>query len=139
MRPFFTFRAKQQGSGRYFYLREITTLVGGPCNTSTKYVSYRHNLEIPPTANVLPPKNEKPPTAKTIPPYCINAEQYRRILVLPVAPKCTANSRYRQKYQLSIPAKGYRQLSIPPKRYRQQWIPPERYRRHWISPKQYRR
>ena len=32
-------------------------------------VVYRHILVIPPTAKVLPPKNEKPPTAKTLPLY----------------------------------------------------------------------
>ena len=66
-------------------------MVGGPGNVAV----YLHILVIPPTAKVLPPKNEKPPTAKTLPPYCITAEKYRHILRF--RPKTTANSIYRQK------------------------------------------
>ena len=63
--PFF------QSGRRYFSRREITALVGGPGNMAV----YHHILVIPPTAKVLPWKNEKPPTAKTVPPYCIIAAE----------------------------------------------------------------
>ena len=72
-----------QGGRRYFSRREITALVGGPCNMAV----YRHILVVPPTAKVLPPKNEKPPIAKILPPYCITSEKYRHIVVLPLPPK----------------------------------------------------
>ena len=60
-----------EGGRRCFSRREITALVGGPGNTAV----YRHILVIPPTAKLLPPKNEKPPTAKTLPPYCVTAKK----------------------------------------------------------------
>ena len=95
--PFF------QSGRRYFSRREITALVGGPVNIAV----YRHILVIPPTAKVLPPKNEKPPTAKTLPPCCITAEKIPLNLVSPLplkkyqlyryGQKSTANSRYRPK------------------------------------------
>ena len=62
---------EKQGGRRYFSRREITALIGGPGNMAV----YRHLLVIPPTAKVLPPKNEKPPSAKTLRPYCITAEK----------------------------------------------------------------
>ena len=84
---------------------KITALVGGPGNMAV----YRRISVIPPTAKVLPPKNEKPPTAKTLPP-----KKYRHLLVLP------------------LPPKKYRQLYIPPKstnsQYRQKNTANSRYR-----------
>ena len=133
-----TFRSRiSQGGRRYFFRREITALVGGPGDMAV----YRHILVIPPTAQALPPKNEKLPTAKTLPPCCITAEKISPCFgftasAKKVPPTLDTAKKYRQ---LSIPPKEYRQLSIPPKRYRQHWIPPKRYRRHWISPKRYRR
>ena len=58
---------------------------------------YRNILVIPPTAEVLTPKNEKPPATKTLPPYCITAEKIPPYLGFTAsAKKSTANSRYRQ-------------------------------------------
>ena len=101
---------------------------------------YRHLLEIPLTAKVLPPKNEKPPTAKNV----TAVLHYRRKITAifwfyrfrkKVPPTLDTAEKYRQ---LSIPPKEYRQLSIPPKRYRRRWIPPKRYHRYLIPPKRYR-
>ena len=77
---------KNQGGRRYFCRREITALVGGPGNTAV----YRHISVVPPTAKVVTAEKRKPPTANTVPPYCITAEKYRHILILPLPPKNTA-------------------------------------------------
>ena len=101
---------------------------------------YRQGLVIPPSAKVLPPKNEKPPTAKIFRRIALPPKKYRHVLVLPLLPQKVPTLDTAKKYrQLSIPPKEYRQLSIPPKRYRQHCIPPKWCRRHWISPKRYRR
>ena len=107
-------------------------MVGGPRNMAV----YRHILVVPPTAKVLPPKNDKPHTAKTLPPYCIIAEKIPPYFGFTASAKKVPTLDTAKKYrQLPIPPKEYRQLSIPPKRYRHHGIAPKRYRRHWISPK----
>ena len=128
---------KNQVGRRYFSRHEITALVSGPGNMAV----YRHILVIPPTAKVLPPKNEKSPTATTLQPFCITAEKIPPYLGFTASAKKVPPTLGTTKKcrQLSIPPEEYRQLSIPPKRNRQHWIPPKRYRRHWISPKKYRR
>ena len=74
---------------------------------------YRHILVIPPTANVLPPKNENRPPPKHYHRIALPPKKYRHILVYRFRHKSTANPRYRQE----VPPKEYRQLSIPLKRY----------------------
>ena len=98
---------------------------------------YRHILVIPPTAKVLPPKNEKLSTAKKLPPYCITTERIPPYFGFTAsAKKVPRTLDTAKKYrQLSKPPKEYRQLSIQPKLYRQHWISPKRYRRHWRPPK----
>ena len=76
---------------------------------------YRHILVIPPTAKVLPPKNEKPPTAKNI----AAVLHYRRkntaiFCFFRFRQKSTANSQYRQK---STANSQYRQKSTTNSRY----------------------
>ena len=101
---------------RYFSRREINALVSGPDNMAV----YCHILVIPPTGNkVLPPKNEKPPPAKTLPPYCITAEKYRHILVLPLPPKNTANSRHQK-----VPPTLNTAKRVPPTLDTAQKVPP---------------
>ena len=74
---------KNQVGRRYFSRHEITALVSGPGNMAV----YRHILVIPPTAKVLPPKNEKSPTAKNYRRITLPPKKYRHILVLTLPPK----------------------------------------------------
>ena len=107
----------KQGGRRYFSRREIAALVGGPGNMAV----YRHILVIPPTAKVLPPKNEKPPTAKTSPPYCITAEKNTAIFwFYRFRQKSTANPRYRQKVPPTLNAAK----RVPPTLDTAQKVPP---------------
>ena len=106
---------KLQGGHRYFPRREISALVSAPGNMAV----YHHILVIPPTAKVLPPKNEKQPNAKILPPYCITAEKYRHILVLPLPPKNTANSRHQK-----VPPTLNTAKRVPPTLDTAQKVPP---------------
>ena len=69
-----------QGGRRYFSRREITALVGGPRNMAV----YRHILLIPPTAKVLPPKNENRLPPRHYRRIALPLKKYRHILVLPL-------------------------------------------------------
>ena len=111
-----------QGGRRYFSRGEITALVGGPGK-------YRHIFLIPPTAKVLPPKNEKPPTAKTLPSYWITVEKTpcfgltasaKKIRQLQIPPKSTAKSQYR----LRVPPTLNTGQKVPPTLDTAQKVPP---------------
>ena len=91
-----------QDGRRYNCRRGITALVGGPGSMAVNL----HIVVIPPTAKVLPPKNERSPTAESLPPYCSIDEK--------IPPYLGFTASAKKYLQFLIPTKEYRQLSIPP-------------------------